>query len=152
MKPYAAMMMIRLFRESVKASASGDSAMRPPSQTANSSPTMPMMLASSDLSFAEAIHVQAHEQREWDRETNRERSPWRFGKRVDDNQAKSGECNHDDEKDRNARDEPESGLISVRAISASDLPLRRTLPAMIMKSCTAPPRQTPITSHNSPGK
>jgi hypothetical protein len=47
---------------------------------------------------------------------------------------------------------PDNGLISVRAISASDLPLRRTLPAMIMKSCTAPPRQTPITSHNSPGK
>ena len=47
---------------------------------------------------------------------------------------------------------PESGLISVRAISASDFPLRRMLAARIMKSCTAPPRQTPITSHNNPGR
>src|SRR5207237_6603813 len=42
---------------------------------------------------------------------------------------------------------PEMGLISVRAISASDFPLRRMLAPRIMKSCTAPPRQTPITNH-----
>src|SRR6266702_3498940 len=47
---------------------------------------------------------------------------------------------------------PDRGLISVRAISASDFPLRRMLAPRIMKSCTAPPRQTPITSHNSPGR
>jgi hypothetical protein len=47
---------------------------------------------------------------------------------------------------------PETPLISVRAISASDFPLRLMLAARIIKSCTAPPRQTPITSHSKPGR
>src|SRR5205085_10558029 len=47
---------------------------------------------------------------------------------------------------------PDNGLISVRAISASDLPLRLTLATKIIKSCTAPPKVTPITSHHKPDK
>ena len=40
---------------------------------------------------------------------------------------------------------------SVRAISASDLPPRRTDAASTSMSCTAPARQTPITSQSKPG-
>ncbi len=40
---------------------------------------------------------------------------------------------------------------SARAISASDLPSRRTLAASTSMSCTAPARHTPITSHTKPG-
>ena len=40
---------------------------------------------------------------------------------------------------------------SVRAISANDLPPRRTDAASTSMSCTAPARHTPITSHNKPG-
>src|SRR5262249_42977972 len=43
------------------------------------------------------------------------------------------------------------GPSSLRAISASDLPPRRTDAASTSMSCTAPARQTPITSHNRPG-
>jgi hypothetical protein len=40
---------------------------------------------------------------------------------------------------------------STRAISASDLPPRRTDAAITSMSCTAPARQTPIRIHNRPG-
>ena len=41
---------------------------------------------------------------------------------------------------------------SLRAISASDLPPRRTEAASTSMSWTAPASVTPITSHNKPGK
>ena len=47
---------------------------------------------------------------------------------------------------------PATGLISVRAISASDLPLRRTEEARMTKSCAAPAKTTPKASHSSPGR
>ena len=46
---------------------------------------------------------------------------------------------------------PASGLTSVRAISASDLPFLRMLAVRMVKSCTAPPRTTPTRSHRIPG-
>ena len=51
--------MIRVFRESVKVSARGDSAILPPSQTANNSPIMPMMLASAIFPLRTAAGVAA---------------------------------------------------------------------------------------------
>ena len=45
-----------------------------------------------------------------------------------------------------------SGLISLRAIAASDFPLRRTDDARITKSCVAPAMTTPKASHSSPGR
>ena len=42
-------------------------------------------------------------------------------------------------------------ISSVRAMAASDLPSRRTEAASASMSCTAPPRQTPITSQSRPG-
>ena len=47
---------------------------------------------------------------------------------------------------------PATGPISSRAISARDRPPRRVEAHRIMKSWTAPPRQTPMTSHVSPGR
>ena len=47
---------------------------------------------------------------------------------------------------------PASGLISFRAISASDRPFRLTDAARMTKSWTAPPRQTPIRSQRKPGR
>ena len=46
---------------------------------------------------------------------------------------------------------PATWPSSVRAISASDLPPRRTDAASTSMSCTAPARQTPITSQSKPG-
>ena len=46
---------------------------------------------------------------------------------------------------------PATGPISVRAISASDRPPRRTEAHSEMKSCTAPAMQTPPTIHSRPG-
>ena len=46
---------------------------------------------------------------------------------------------------------PASGLTSVRAMSASDRPPRRADAQSQNESCTAPARQTPPTSHISPG-
>ena len=47
---------------------------------------------------------------------------------------------------------PATGEISLRAISASDLPLRRIDEQRMMKSCVAPAKTTPNASHKSPGK
>jgi len=47
---------------------------------------------------------------------------------------------------------PVAGLISSLAICPSDLPLRRSEQNRIVKSCTAPPRTTPMTSHSVPGR
>src|ERR1051326_7609643 len=49
-------------------------------------------------------------------------------------------------------DKPEMPLISVRAVSARDLPSRRTEANRMMKSCTAPARHTPMTSQIKPGR
>ena len=46
---------------------------------------------------------------------------------------------------------PEKGPISVRAISARDLPLCRTEATRTVKSCTAPAITAPTTSQISPG-
>ncbi len=46
---------------------------------------------------------------------------------------------------------PANGLISRRAISASDLPPRRTDAQRMTKSWTAPARTTPAMSHRYPG-
>ncbi len=46
---------------------------------------------------------------------------------------------------------PATGPISIRAISASDAPFRRTDAQSAIMSCTAPARHTPATSHNNPG-
>ena len=43
-------------------------------------------------------------------------------------------------------------LISSRSICASDLPSRRMEAARITKSCTAPPRTTPMRIHSVPGR
>ena len=47
---------------------------------------------------------------------------------------------------------PARGLISFRAISASDLPWRRMEATSTVKSWTAPARTTPTTSQRSPGR
>ncbi len=47
---------------------------------------------------------------------------------------------------------PARGLISFRAISASDLPCRRMEATSTVKSWTAPARTTPTTSQRSPGR
>ncbi len=47
---------------------------------------------------------------------------------------------------------PATGPISSFAIWPRDLPFRRTLDARITKSCTAPPRATPITIQIAPGR
>ncbi len=46
---------------------------------------------------------------------------------------------------------PATGPISARAMSASDAPPRRVDAHSVMKSCTAPARQTPTTIQISPG-
>ncbi len=46
---------------------------------------------------------------------------------------------------------PANGEISVRATSASDLPLCRVEATSTVKSCTAPASTAPATSHTSPG-
>ena len=46
---------------------------------------------------------------------------------------------------------PAKGLISVRATSASDLPLCRAEATSTVKSCTAPASTAPVTSQISPG-
>ena len=46
---------------------------------------------------------------------------------------------------------PASGLISWRAIVASDAPFRRVDPHSEIMSCTAPARQTPATSQSKSG-
>ena len=47
---------------------------------------------------------------------------------------------------------PVTGPISSFAIWPSDLPSRRTEPARMVKSCTAPPRITPTTIQIVPGR
>ena len=47
---------------------------------------------------------------------------------------------------------PARGLISFRAISASERPLRRMEATSTVKSCTAPATTTPITSQRKPGR
>ncbi len=59
----------------------------------------------NDLSLAEAIHVKTHEECERDRKSDGKSSPGRFSQSVNDNQAESGECNHNDEQNRDARHE-----------------------------------------------
>jgi len=47
---------------------------------------------------------------------------------------------------------PAAGFTSSLAIWPSDLPSRRSEQNRIVKSCTAPPSTTPITSHSVPGR
>ena len=71
--------------------------------------------------------------------------------RLDDDEAEAGQGDDDDEEDGGRDDDCRRPASSARAISASDLPPRRTEAASTSMSCTAPARQTPITSQSSPG-
>ena len=52
-----------------------------------------------DPPLAEAVHVEAHEQRERDRHADGERAPGALLQRVDDREAEAGERDDDDEED-----------------------------------------------------
>ena len=67
--------------------------------TASISPMTPIVVASAMRPCAEAIHVQAHEERERDRHADREDAPRALLERVDDDEAEPGERDDDDEED-----------------------------------------------------
>ena len=70
-----------------------------------------------------------------------------------DNDAEPGQGDDDTDKKNGQRNRPTEAYLpsSVRAISASDLPPRRTEAASVSMSCTAPARQTPTTNQTNPG-
>jgi len=96
--------------------------------------------------FAKAIHVKAHEQRQGDREPYRESSPGRFSQSIDYDQPESSEGDDHDEENRDGRDYAGQGADFGAGQFGERFSFAGMLAPRIMKSCTAPPRQTPITS------